>query len=176
MELEFERADLRRDRDVLVRLNVEYLDWIADAVQTRYALSLSDLLGESIPAYVEKALDKLCEGEPPDGIFYVVSSAGTAIGMGGLRRLDHEVGEIKRMYVARSARGGGVGARILDRLIDDARGFGFERLLLDTGPFMTSAHRLYEAAGFVDDVPYPEAEVPESLRHDWRFMRRELES
>ncbi|MFN9251818.1 MAG: hypothetical protein ACK58O_12310, partial [Brevundimonas sp.] len=34
-----------------------------------------------------------------------------------------------------------------------------------------SAHRLYEAAGFVDIPPYPNAEVPEALHYDWRFMR-----
>jgi hypothetical protein len=39
---------------------------------------------------------------------------------------------------------------------------------------MTSAHRLYEAAGFVDIPAYADAEVPEALHHDWRFMRCKL--
>ena len=55
--------------------------------------------------------------------------------------------------------------------MDDARSFGFRELVLDTGPIMTSAHRLYEARGFIDSMPYPEAKVPQPLHHGWRFMR-----
>jgi GNAT superfamily N-acetyltransferase len=94
--------------------------------------------------------------------------------MGGLRRVSDGVGEIKRIYVPKAVRGAGVGVRILDRLIEDARSFGYRELVLDTGPFMTSAHRLYEAAGFVDIPAYADAEVPEALHHDWRFMRCKL--
>jgi hypothetical protein len=64
-----------------------------------------------------------------------------------------------------------VGARVLARLMDDARAFGYRELLLESAPFMKSAHRLYEAAGFTDIAPFVEAEVPEALTHDWRFMR-----
>lgn len=174
MHLDFVAADLTRDRPVLLRFNVEYLNWIGEAVRERFGLSLPDLLGASIPDYVEAALDKLCAGTPPAGVFYVVLEGGAAVGMGGLRRVREGVGEIKRIYVPHAVRGGGVGAKILDRLMRDARAFGYRELVLDTGPFMTSAHRLYEAAGFVDIPPYAEAELPEALHHDWRFMRCEL--
>lgn len=174
MSLDFERADLVRDRDVLLRFNVEYLNWIGDAVQARFGLSLTELLGMPIPDYIEGALDKLCAGTPPEGVFYVVRDGEVAVGMGGLRRLGDGVGEIKRIYVPSNVRGGGFGGKILARLMLDARAFGYRELVLDTGPFMTSAHRLYEAAGFADIAPYSEAEVPEALHHDWRFMRCEL--
>ena len=94
--------------------------------------------------------------------------------MGGLRSIRNGVGEIKRIYVSRASRGGGIGAKILDRLVHDAQSFGYHELVLETGPFMTSAHRLYEAAGFADIPPYAEAEVPEALHRDWRFMRCRL--
>jgi len=174
MNLDFVRADLVRDRHVLVRFNVAYLNWIGEAVQERFGLSLPDILGAPIPDYVEAALEKLCAGTPPSGVFYVVLDGEAAVGMGGLRRVREGVGEIKRIYVPEAVRGGGVGAKILDRLMHDARAFGYRELVLDTGPFMTSAHRLYDAAGFVDVPPYSEAEVPEALHHDWRFMRCEL--
>ncbi len=172
--MQFERADLTRDRAVLTRFNVEYLNWIAEAVQERFGLSLADLPGNPIPDYVEGALDKLCAGTPPAGVFYVVREREAAVGMGALRQLREGVGEIKRIYVPKAVRGGGVGAQILEQLMKDARGFGYTELMLETGPFMTSAHRLYEAAGFVDVPPYSEAEVPEALHHDWRFMRCKL--
>ncbi len=174
MGLQFQRADLLRDRDVLTHFNVEYLNWIGEAVEKRFGLSLPELLGASIADYVDGALDKLCDGAPPTCVFYLVLSDGVPVGMGGLRRVRDGVGEIKRIYVPKAVRGAGLGAQILDRLIHDARSFGFKELLLDTGPFMTSAHRLYEAAGFVDIPAYSEAEVPDALHHDWRFMRCKL--
>lgn len=170
MNLEFVQADLEQHREVLTRFNIEYLRWCDDSVQEHFGLSLPSVLGTSIPDYVHNALDKLCEGTAPNGVVYVVFDGKTALGMGGLRRIRDGVGEIKRIYVSRANRGGGVGANILDRLVSDARSFGYRELMLDTGPFMTSAHPLYEALGFEDIPPYAEAEVPEALRHDWRFM------
>lgn len=71
-------------------------------------------------------------------------------------------------------RGLQLGERIVQRLIDDAHVFGYKRLLIDSAPFMKSAHRLYEAAGFVDCPPFQEAETPEALHANWRFMEREV--
>lgn len=173
--MEFRQADLARDRAVLTRFNIDYLNWIAEAVQERFGFSLTDLLGKPIPDYVEGALDKLCDGTPPTGVFYLVRQSDSPVGMGGLRQVREGVGEIKRIYVPKTARGGGMGAKILERLMQDARAFGYRELVLDTGPFMTSAHRLYEAAGFVDIPPYSEAETPEALHRDWRFMRCKLD-
>lgn len=174
MDLDFVPADLEKHREVLIHFNIEYLRWADDSIQERFGFSLPSALGMAIPDYVHSSLDKLCEGTPPNGIVYIVFNGETALGMGGLRRIRDGVGEIKRIYVSRTSRGGGIGAKILDRLISDAQRFGYQELMLDTGPFMTSAHRLYEAVGFVDIPPYAEAEVPEALHSDWRFMRCRL--
>lgn len=174
MSLNFVRADLEKHQGVLTRFNIQYLDWADASVRDHFGLTLPNLLGMPIPDYVDSALEKLCEGTPPESIFYVVFDGDTAIGMGGLRRVRDGVGEIKRIYVSPEGRGGGTGAKVLERLVSDARSFGYRELLLETGPFMTSAHRIYEAAGFKDVAPYSGAEVPEELRHDWRFMRHRL--
>lgn len=174
MALSFDRADPVRDRDALIRFNVDYLGWLQECIDERYGVSLTALLGEPIPTYVASALAKLCAAEPPEGVFYLVRLDGSPVGMGGLRKGWGAVGEIKRIYASPAARGQGVGAAILDRLIADARDFGHEAVVLDSGPFMTSAHRLYEAAGFEDIAAYPNAEVPQDLHYDWRFMRLTL--
>ncbi|MEE4210347.1 MAG: GNAT family N-acetyltransferase [Parvularcula sp.] len=174
MSLSFVRADLDKHREVLTRFNIEYLDWADASVQDHFGLALPILLGMPISEYVDSALEKLCKGTPPEGVFYVVLDGETAMGMGGLRRIRDGVGEIKRIYVSPASRGGGTGPTILERLVSDAHSFGHRELLLETGPFMTSAHRIYKAAGFEETEPYPGAEVPKELRHDWRFMRRRL--
>ena len=82
--------------------------------------------------------------------------------------------EIKRMYVRPSARGQRAGARILDRLLDEARSRGARIVLLDTVRFMADAQRLYRSRGFVEREPYEESEIPSHLRDHWLFFERVL--
>jgi GNAT superfamily N-acetyltransferase len=95
--------------------------------------------------------------------------------MGGLRRLGPGLAEIKRIYVRPNLRGHRLGEQLLRRLLDDARTFGYDHVYLDTGPFMKSAHRIYENAGFVDRGPYEGVEVPVEFHHLWRFMELSLQ-
>ena len=124
--------------------------------------------------YVDRMLPKVLVGSPPEGVFYLVWKDGAAVAMGGLRRLDAQVAEAKRLYVAPVARGSGLGAQLFQRLLADARAFGYATLRLDTAPFMQSAHRLYEAHGFVDIAPYAGVEVPVEYHDRWRFMEKHL--
>ncbi|OYX46273.1 MAG: hypothetical protein B7Y90_16355 [Alphaproteobacteria bacterium 32-64-14] len=172
MTITFERADAARDRALLIAMNVQYLEWLAQNVLRDFGLEVSDLLGGSIPDYVASALDKLCAAEPPEGVFYVVRRNGAPAGMGGVRRLGDGVSEMKRVFVLPDQRGGGLGAVIVKRLIADSEAFGYATMRLESGPFMTSAHRLYEAEGFRDRSAFEGAEVPVELQHNWRFMER----
>ena len=67
---------------------------------------------------------------------------------GGVKRLDDDACEIKRMYVVPEARGRGLARRLLDELEDAARGLGYRIARLDTGPQQPHAQRLYESAGY----------------------------
>jgi GNAT superfamily N-acetyltransferase len=170
----FESADARRDQAVLTELNVDYLDWLDANIQQTFGLDLPALLGQPIDEYVVATLDTLCAAEPPEGVFYIVRRDGSAVGMGGVRRTSDGASEMKRVFVRPDQRGGGLGATIVRRLISDATSFGYASMRLDSGPFMSSAHRLYEAEGFRDRPIYDGAEVPSELHHDWRFMERSL--
>jgi GNAT superfamily N-acetyltransferase len=170
----FMQANLAEDRNALLEINVEYGSWVTSEIEKAFQLSLEALLGSSVPKYIASVLDKICGEKPPSGVFYLVEVGGKVSGMGGLRRLKQGVAEIKRIYVRKESRGRGLGETILQRLLNDARDFGYKKVLLDTGPFMKSAHRIYEAAGFVDRGPYPEAEVPQQMRGNWRFMERDI--
>lgn len=174
MAITFEPADACRDRVVLTELNVAYLDWLDANIQHTFGLDLPVLLGQPIAEYVAATLDKLCAAEPPEGVFYLVRRDASVVGMGGVRRTGDGASEMKRVFVRSDQRGGGLGATIVQRLIADAASFGYASMRLDSGPFMTSAHRLYEAEGFRDRPIYDGAEVPSELHHDWRFMERSL--
>jgi GNAT superfamily N-acetyltransferase len=86
---------------------------------------------------------------PPGGAFVVGYEDGAPICCGGVKRLDPEACEIKRMYVAPAARGRGVARELLHRLEDVARELGYTIARLDTGPRQPSARHLYESEGYV---------------------------
>lgn len=172
MSITFEPAGALRDRDVMLDLNVQYFEWMEQCIRRDFAIEISDLLGGSTQNYVASVLDKLCAAQPPEGVFYVVRRDGQLAGMGGVRKLADGVSEMKRVFVLPDQRGSGLGAVIVKRLIADSDAFGYPVMRLDSGPFMASAHRLYEAEGFKDRDAYEGVEVPQDLRHNWRFMER----
>jgi GNAT superfamily N-acetyltransferase len=89
----------------------------------------------------------------PDGCLLVVrDETGTAVGCGGVRLLDPDLAEIKRMFLQPSLRGRGAGWQLLQALEAKAVELGATRGVLDTNETLTSALALYRAAGW-QEVP-----------------------
>ncbi len=96
---------------------------------------------------------------PPSGSFLVARIDGEPVGCGGLKSLDFETGEIKRLWTDASARGLGVAGRIMDRLEAIARDAGHKALRLDTNRTLVEARGLYAKLGYheierYNDNPY----------------------
>jgi GNAT superfamily N-acetyltransferase len=89
------------------------------------------------------------ELSPPSGGFVLLVDGGRAVAGGGIKRIDAQVCEVKRMYVLPAARGRGLGARLLDELEALARDLGYGMARLDTGSEQPGAQRMYERAGYV---------------------------
>jgi len=76
-----------------------------------------------------------------------------------VRRLDDASAEIKRLFVAPSARGTGAGRALTQAAIGYARERGFARIVLDTHrDRLAPAYGLYRSLGFVACDAYAEAE------------------
>lgn len=85
---------------------------------------------------------------PGDGAFLIAYLGDMAAGCGALRRVDETTGELKRMYVAPSVRGQGIGRALVDALEGEARLLGITRIVLETGTRLAAAIRLYETMGY----------------------------
>lgn len=171
---EFIAANIASHKDELVQLNVEYLSWVFSGIEDLFGVPADQLVGMPASEYVPRVIEKVCGDLPPRGIFYLAKVDNKLAGMGGLRFLRIGVAEIKRIYFRPAFRGMKLGERILNRLLADARAFGYQSVCLDTALFMTSAHRLYETNGFSDCPAYEGVEVPMQFHGRWRFMERVL--
>ncbi|MBN1250472.1 MAG: GNAT family N-acetyltransferase, partial [Anaerolineae bacterium] len=84
------------------------------------------------------------------------------VGTGALKPHNATTGEIVRMSVAREARRRGIGRRILDALLDEARVRGMTRVILETTETWAGAIAFYLAAGF-EITHYQDGDVYFSL-------------
>jgi putative acetyltransferase len=78
------------------------------------------------------------------------------LGVGALKHLAPDHGEVKSMHTAEAARRRGVGAALLRHIIDEARAAGMARVSLETGTsaYFQAAVALYLAQGFVPCGPF----------------------
>jgi len=103
---------------------------------------------------------------PPRGCFILATLHGEPVGCGALR-CHAACGEIKRMWVAPSARGLGIGRRILQRLEELARRRRIPLLRLETNKALSEAQALYRSSGYREVSPFND----EPYAHHW-FQKR----
>ncbi|OLC23867.1 MAG: hypothetical protein AUG06_00715 [Actinobacteria bacterium 13_1_20CM_2_65_11] len=99
----------------------------------------------------------------PSGLFLLASLRGEPIGCGALKFHDNEPTEIKRMWVADSARGLGVGRRLLSELEDHAGRHGARIVRLETNKTLAEAISLYRSAGYIEVAAFND----EPYAHHW---------
>jgi DNA-binding MarR family transcriptional regulator/GNAT superfamily N-acetyltransferase len=95
---------------------------------------------------------------PPKGIFLIARLHGEPVGCGGFKPTP-EAAYIKRMWVAESVRGLGLGRRLLHELESCARRAGYAVVRLETEKSLTEAQKLYRSSGYrevpaFNDEPY----------------------
>jgi len=90
----------------------------------------------------------------PEGRLYIAFCDGKPAGCIGLRRLDEENCEIKRLYVRPAYRCHGLGRTLVEGIISDAMDIGYRHILLDTLPFLREAIAMYKSMGFYEIESY----------------------
>ena len=100
---------------------------------------------------------------PPVGLLLVATVHGEPVGCGALKFHEGAPTEIKRMWVAPTARGLGLGRRLLTDLEAHAASHGARALRLETNRALTEAIGLYRAAGYREVAPFND----EPYAHHW---------
>jgi putative acetyltransferase len=104
--------------------------------------------------------------------FWSAREGRQLVGIGALKELDPEHGEVKSMRTSPAALGCGVGRAVLHHLLAQARSRGYRRLSLETGstePFV-AALRLYESEGFVPCGPFGDYQATPFTRFFSRLL------
>lgn len=133
----------------------EYVDWIGlDLAFQEIDAELAGLPGDYAP---------------PRGALLVAADEDRPVAMIGLRPLDTDVCEMKRLFVQLEARGRGLAKQLVSRVLDEARRLNYREIRLDTLPMMGDAQALYVSLGFEDIAPYYDTPIAGT-----RFMAKRL--
>jgi ribosomal protein S18 acetylase RimI-like enzyme len=101
---------------------------------------------------------------PPTGRLLLAFADNKLAGCVALRKMTDEVCEMKRLFLRPEFHRKGLGRKLAQRIIDEARAIGYQRMRLDTlSEQMGSAIGLYRALGFKEIAPYYENPVPGAL-------------
>jgi GNAT superfamily N-acetyltransferase len=163
----------RRTEDIpqVSELFLEYMQWVYSMLNKTYGWNFE---AKEIKDKVEADLLLLDQFMPPRGRLLLCYADEALAGIGCMRDIGMQIGEIKRMYVRPTFRQQGLGRSLLTRLIEEARIIGYHSLRLDSGRFMTDAHKLYHSLGFNDIEPYAGSEIPKEAQVAWIFMEKAL--
>ncbi|MCD0467563.1 GNAT family N-acetyltransferase [Flavobacterium sp. ENC] len=103
-------------------------------------------------AYEDPYLDLMFEEyNKTQSVYFVVENEGEIVGCAGIAPLenaDPKICELQKMYFLPETRGLGIGSVMMEKCLQQARDFGFDKCYIETMPFMHAAQKLYKKSGF----------------------------
>jgi len=85
----------------------------------------------------------------PHGVLYITISNNEPVACVGVRQIEGNIAELKRMYVRPEFRGRGIAQDLLEASLAFVKEAGYQKIRLDTLDTMLPAMTLYEKNGFV---------------------------
>ena len=149
-------GDLPQDRTFILRdPEPGDLGWIAHRQARLYTEEygwdwtyeglVAEILGQFVKTF-----------DPAKERCWVAERDGGIVGSVFVVKQDEATAKLRLLYVEPSARGLGLGRRLVDECLRFARSKGYRRIVLWTNDVLVSARRIYEAAGFtlVESEPH----------------------
>ncbi|MBK8522495.1 MAG: GNAT family N-acetyltransferase [Chitinophagaceae bacterium] len=96
---------------------------------------------------------KVMYGEPGGGII-LCKTMDEYIGCAGIRKIDSNTAELKRMFIKPAWQKLGIGKTLLEKAVELARELNYTTIRLDTLNYMTPAIKLYKNYGFYEIPAY----------------------
>ena len=127
-----------RNEDVIILLNEHHEDMLSHSPpESSHALDLSAL-------------------ESPDVTFWSLWVNQELAGIGALKELDKEHGEIKSMRTSAKQLRKGIARKLLEHIINQANIRSYKKLSLETGTMdaFLPAQKLYQKFGFQECEPF----------------------
>lgn len=90
----------------------------------------------------------------PLGGILLVKENEHFIGCAGVRKINENIGELKRMYINPAYQKKGIGKHLLNQALELAIECNYKKIRLDTLNNMFAAIHLYKKAGFYEIAPY----------------------
>lgn len=106
----------------------------------------------------------------PYGRVYLIYYDERLAGCIGLRKVDNQNCEMKRLYIRTEFRGKKLANILVEKIIEDAKEIGYSYMLLDTLPFLKSAIHIYKRFGFYEIESYNDSPMDTSI-----YMRLDLQ-
>lgn len=89
---------------------------------------------------------------PPSGKLLLARIGDAAVGCVALRKIGDGICEMKRLFVQQAFQGRGIGRKLAEAIIEEARRIGYKTMKLDT--VLEPAKCLYKSLGFKEIPPY----------------------
>ncbi len=147
-------------REDIVIHEVDYASEVARKCLTAFAAELSHRLNSGFD--LENSGDPdLSQMQHPHGTFVVAQLGDMPLGCVGIKGDGAAMAEVKRMWIAPTARGLGLAKRLMTTAEDAARALSITTLRLDTNRMLYEAVGLYHSMGWTEidrfnDDPYPD--------------------
>jgi putative acetyltransferase len=97
---------------------------------------------------------------PPDGCVLLAWAGDRIVGCIAMRKVDLQICEMKRLYVRPEGQGEGLGRKLAERLIIEARAAGYSEMRLDVLQEFEAARHIYESLGFMPAEPVSQNPIP----------------
>lgn len=138
-----------KEIEVCDQLFRDYMRWLIEELYAIHQLHITPTQEESLHIDFRKEWPTMLEGK---GGMYLATLDGLPSGVCSLKPISEVEVELKRFYVAPSARRNGIGRLLFEYSLEAARQFGYQRVRLETFAFMKSAVKMYRSYGF-QEVP-----------------------
>ena len=99
----------------------------------------------------------------PEGRLFLAYFDGKAAGCIGLRKIDDDICEMKRLYVRPEFRGKHIGKMLVNKIVEEAKNTGYKMMVLDTFSFLKSAIKMYKEFGFYEIEQYNDSPMKDAI-------------